>query len=123
MSGLEKWFKRQKRTLEDQPWWGGVEFVLHVLLAAVPAFLAIHWLPLDFGWKMGIALAVAGIGQPYGWSWGLAREIKQNWGDPPDRTTLFVVPFTRLPVNVDMGVDMLGYLVGGVIAGVASSFL
>lgn len=124
---LERWFKRQARTLEDQPWWDAVEQVLHAILAGVPAFLVVMAIdlfnPLAFWPSLGIAMGVAFVGQPYGWSWGLAREIRQNWGDPRDETTLFVVPFTRLPVNLDMAIDMLAYLAGGAIAGVASLFV
>ena len=121
MSGLKSWFKRQERTLEAQSWWGAFEQVLHAILAGVPAFLAIHWLPLDFWPTVAVALVVAGVGQPYGWAWGLAREIRQNWDDPDDETTLFRI--SRLPVNLDMLFDMAAYLAGGAVASLAATRL
>ena len=122
MNDLQKWFKRQARTLEDQPWWDFVEDVLHALMAGIPAFVVVMvidlFAPLDTAPAFAIALGVAFVGQPFAWSWGLAREIRQNWGDEPDDTTLFEIG--PLPVNLDMLRDLLAYCAGGVIAGAAS---
>lgn len=122
---LKRWLKRQARTLEDQPWWDAVEQVAHAVMAGIPAFLVVMgtdlFYPLAFWDSLGIAIGVAFVGQPYFWSWGLAREIRQNWGDEPDETTLFRIG--PLPVNLDMLIDMLAYLMGGAIAGVASLFV
>ena len=123
--GLARWFQRQARTLEDQPWWDAVEQVAHAVMAGVPAWLVLQGFdlfhPLDFWPALGVALGVAFVGQPYFWAWGLAREIRQNWGVGRDERTLFVIG--PLPVNLDMLIDMTAYLIGGTIAGVVSFLL
>ena len=126
MTDLQKWFDRQRRTLEDQPWWKAVEQVAHAAIAGISGLAVLIAIdlfqPLDLWPSLAVTLTIAFVGQPFTfWSWGLAREIRQNWGDEPDDTTLFRLG--PLPVNLDMGVDMLAYLAGGVIAGVASLFV
>lgn len=90
-----------------------LEQVGHALMAGVPAFLAVHWLPIDGPWKLGLAVLVAVVGLPY--AWGAAREYTQNVGDPPDEKTLFSIG--RVPINPNMLLDMLAYAIGGGFAG------
>ena len=85
-----------------------LEQVAHAFMAAVPAFLAVNWLPDGLAWQIPTALVVALLA-------GGIREYFQNVGDTPDDETLFSLG--NVPVNGDMLLDMGAYGIGGVIAG------
>ena len=85
-----------------------LEQVAHALLAGIPAFLTVNWLPLPIGASVGLAVALALL-------LGGVREYLQNVGDEPDDETLFTLG--KLPVNGDMLLDMAAYGIGGVVAG------
>ena len=83
-----------------------VEQIGHALMAGVPAFLVVNWLPDGLAWQMPIAVSVALI-------LGGVREYFQNVGDDPEgNPVLFGVP-----INGDLLLDMLAYGVGGAAAG------
>lgn len=85
-----------------------LEQVAHAIMAGIPAFLVVNWLPSGLSWQIPtaivFALFVGGI-----------REYFQNIGDEPDEDTLFQVG--DLPVNGDMLLDMGAYGCGGMLAG------
>ena len=85
-----------------------LEQVAHALMAGVPAFLAVNWLPDGLAWQIPTALVVALLT-------GGVREYFQNVGDAPDEGTLIVI--ARVPVNRDLLVDTGAYGSGGLCAG------
>ena len=85
-----------------------LEQVAHALMAGIPAFLAVNWLPDGLAWQLPTAISLALLT-------GGVREYFQNVGDDPDDETLFSLG--NLPVNGDMLLDMGAYGVGGVVAG------
>lgn len=91
-----------------------LEQVAHAIMAGVPAFLVVNWLPIPFGAQVGLAVACAVL-------LGGIREYLQNVGDEPDETTLFSIG--KLPINENMLIDMAAYLVGGVLAGVLGAII
>lgn len=80
-----------------------LEQVGHAAMAGVPAFLVANWLPISD--QLQVVVAVV-----FGLSLGITREYFQNVGDPPDEDTLFSIG--RLPINLDMIVDLSAYAVG-----------
>lgn len=89
-----------------------IEQVGHAIMAGVPAFLAVYWLPLPWGVQIGIAVAVAVI-------LGGIREYRQNVGDDPEGAPVFF----GVPLNLDLVLDMAAYAVGGLVAGVLAGVL
>ena len=97
--GLGPWAKPARK---------GLEQILHALMAGIPGFLVVFWLPVGWPVKLALACLVALVA-------GGTREYLQNRGDPPDKDTLFVIG--RVPVNFDMILDMAAYVAGGLAAG------
>jgi len=94
----------------------GIEQVGHVLMAGVPSFLIMNWIPIGDQFQALGAFLLAIVGIPY--LWGIAREVTQNWGDEPDEETMFSLG--KLPINSDMLMDIAAYSVGGALAGVVA---
>ena len=87
------------------------QFLGHAGIFGALGFLAANWLPLPSVLQATVAVLVAVL-------LGVAREIYQNWGDPRERNTLFVLPLgPGVPVNFDMMLDVFFYSVGGGVAG------
>ena len=69
-----------------------------------------------FFWVPGAWIILASFGMATGV--GVVREYFQNWGDPPEIDTLFII-FEQLPVNADMLIDIGFFSIGGLVFGVS----
>ena len=85
-----------------------LEQIAHALMAGVPAFLVVNWLPDGLAWQIPTGIVFAML-------LGGIREYFQNVGDEPDDETLFSL--SDVPVNGDMLLDMGAYGCGGMLAG------
>lgn len=84
-----------------------LEQVGHALMAGLPAFLVVNWLPDGLAWQVPLGFLSATL-------LGGLREYFQNVGDAPEGSWFVVA---RVPVNGDLILDMLAYGVGGIAAG------
>ena len=93
-----------------------LEQVAHAVMGALAgSVLCAIWLGVErvFGFTAaGVYLPAAIAGALIA---GTLREYWQNVGDAPDHETLFVV--ADVPINSDLLVDLLAFLIGGGVAG------